>query len=429
MVALAPERAPTASLPLRYLRMVPVWGVIAGIVILFQGADIFTSRWAPATIALVHVFTLGVLGNAVLGSLLQFLPAVADVRPLALERLGLILPVLFNVGTAGLVGGLMLWPGLLPWSAPVVAASLGVFATSALLGFRHGSGSGVLRLGLFVALCALLLTAVLGWLLAWGRAGLIVLPMAPLIDSHATTAVFGALLLLSGIVGSVVLPMFQGTAAVPTCWLAGWMALLVGAIATAIGLRTIGRIGGEAMVWLLAAPCVCFSVAMLYLQRRAVHRRNPNLTAFWRWAAVTLLAAALVAVENTRSPGPGRDVLVGALVLGVALPALVIGMWLEITVFLAWLELQRRRPRGHRVPGVTVLLPDAAKSRLLRLHLLAGVMLLGAAAWPNADTVILAAATLAIAYGAAGSELYRLGLRCRRLIAAMPPAREPPIGE
>ncbi len=77
LVALALERAPPGSLPKRFLRVVPLWGLCAGVLLWQQGDVLFASRWGSGTLALVHMFTLGVFGNAMLGSLLQFLPALA----------------------------------------------------------------------------------------------------------------------------------------------------------------------------------------------------------------------------------------------------------------------------------------------------------------------------------------------------------------
>ena len=79
MVRLALERAPDVADPGRFLRSVPAWGARAGLMLLAEGGALLASRWSPATVAVVPVFTLGVLGNALFGSLLQFLPAAAGV--------------------------------------------------------------------------------------------------------------------------------------------------------------------------------------------------------------------------------------------------------------------------------------------------------------------------------------------------------------
>ena len=94
MTGLALTRAPPAPRPLRFLLSAPLWGVFAGLLLAASPEALAGGRWAPPAVALVHVFTLGVLGNAMLGSLLQFLPVAAStpvpgvrLQPLALEQM------------------------------------------------------------------------------------------------------------------------------------------------------------------------------------------------------------------------------------------------------------------------------------------------------------------------------------------------------
>src|SRR6185312_17183962 len=106
MTKLRLDRAPAAPLPLRFLLTVPLWGVLAGVLLIVDGDVALRTRWQPATLALVHVFTLGVLGNVMFGSVLQFLPAAAGVRVRGGVRLGRLLHAVFNLGVLLLVAGL-----------------------------------------------------------------------------------------------------------------------------------------------------------------------------------------------------------------------------------------------------------------------------------------------------------------------------------
>lgn len=106
MARLAIEHAPATSLPSRFLLSAPLWGMLAGALLLIDGDALLRTRWSLATVALVHVFTLGVLGNLMIGSVLQFLPAAAGVRIRGNPRLGLWLHGLFNLGVLALVAGL-----------------------------------------------------------------------------------------------------------------------------------------------------------------------------------------------------------------------------------------------------------------------------------------------------------------------------------
>ena len=215
MAALAIDRAPEASLPLHFLRMSPIWGLMAAALLLQQGELLFASRWASATIAFVHAFTLGVVGNAMLGSLLQFLPVVADTQP-HLGRFGRGLAIAYNLGLLTLIAGLLRWPMLLAPSGLVLATVLTIFALGTLAGIRFDGKQSLLRAGLALSLLMLLTTAILGMVLTLALAGWIAVPLPMLSDIHAATGVLGGGVLLAASVGSVVLPMFQGTPRVGT---------------------------------------------------------------------------------------------------------------------------------------------------------------------------------------------------------------------
>jgi hypothetical protein len=411
MVALALDRAPTASLPLRYLRMVPVWGLVAAVLLWQQGANLFASRWAPGTVALTHAFTLGVLGNAMLGSLLQFLPVVAGIRPRAVGPLGALLPVLFNSGLAGLVCGLLHWPALIPIAGVILASAITLYCVLVLIGLRFDGQQILLRSGIAVALLAVLAAALVGLMLALGFSGVIAVPMLPLTDAHAAIGLLGGVLMLCGSVGSVVVPMFQGTATLASSSLISWIAALLGALTLAVALRLMDAIDGDGMAMILALPVAAFAVAVLVMQWRAPHRRNRALVGFWRLGAFALLAATAAALVASHWMDSRATLLAGVLGIGIALPALVLGMLLEIAAFLAWLDLHHLRPRRMRVPGIDTLLPESRKLQLLALHWVSALALPVAVVWPIAATVRLAALALGASYGVTLLEL--LGLRQR----------------
>ncbi|MEO8857467.1 MAG: hypothetical protein ABI343_10820 [Burkholderiaceae bacterium] len=79
MTKLGLDQARGASLPRRFLITVPLWVLLDGVRRLVDGDGALRTRWNPAPLALVHVFTVSVLGNAMFGSNLQFLPAATGV--------------------------------------------------------------------------------------------------------------------------------------------------------------------------------------------------------------------------------------------------------------------------------------------------------------------------------------------------------------
>ena len=381
MAKLDLARAPPVWVPRLFLLTTPLWGVIAGLMLAHDGAAALQSRWALPTLALTHVFTLGVLGNAMFGSLLQFLPAAAGVRVRGGAGASVVLHVLLNAGTVALVAGFRgAGASAFATATVLLAAAFGLLAAMTLPGLPRGAGPASVRGGIGFALVAALATATLGIAMARGLAGLVpALPVLPWADVHATWGVLGWALALVASVARVVVPMFQG---VP-----------VASVRAHVAALTLAGV---------------FVIDALWRQWRTPPKRNPELVLAWRAGLLALLAAAAVLAAN------GPAVLVGVLALGVGLPLLVLGMQLEIVAFLGWIELHRRCGRGTRLPPVQHLLPAATKTRVLRVQMAAGALLVVAALWPGDVAARLAGSALAAAHAVAWFALAASVRRTRR---------------
>jgi hypothetical protein len=379
MTKLALEQAPQASLPRRFLLSAPLWGMAGGVLLYVDGGSLLLTRWHPATLALVHIYALGVLGNAMFGSVLQFLPVAAGVRVRALDRLGPLLHVLLNLGVLLLVSGL--YAG---WTAGLIAAGVVLPLTFVLLcamtlpGIIAAVGQRLLRVGFGVALGSALLTALLGGFLALrlGAGFVMPVPVLALVDVHASWGILGWVIVLLGTVTPVVMPMFQGTATVPATLHAAWLGSLVLALLAGAWWRLTA--GEGAMLRLaLSVGALLFASAGLWLQWCAPRPRHGPLWWSWRAGLVALVLATLTLSAPLRE---GR--LAAALGLGVAVPLLVNGMLLEIVAFLGWIDLHRRIGRGVQLPSVQRLLPERGKTRALLLQLPLAVLLPAAVLWP-----------------------------------------------
>ena len=375
MSGLAFASAPRPSLPMRFLVAALAWGAVAGLWLAWQGEIALLSRWTPATLVLVHVFALGLLGNAMLGSLVQFLPVAAG-SPLPGTRVVPWLHAAFNAGLALLLATLAASSHALALPAGgLLGGSLAIFALLALAAVIRGKGARVVREGIGLALLALIVTAALGLLLLAARTGWRGPAAAGMVDVHAAFGVIGWVLGLLVAVGGVTLPMLQGTRALPVPALRTWQ--VASMLTLGIAVATLADVvPGSA--WRLAAwPPAAFALTVYVLQARAPHRRNPVLRRFWQAGCACLFAASLLALRPDVPLVP-----LGVLVLGVGLPLLVVGMALEITAFLTWIALRQRVPRGVRVPGVGSLFEEADRRRAFVLHAVAGAWLVAAAFAP-----------------------------------------------
>lgn len=393
MTRLAIESSPPSSTPLRFLLAAPWWGMAAGVLLLFDATELLQSRWHPVTLAATHAFTLGVIGNLIFGSLLQFLPAAAGVR-LRGAACGGPLCLLFNVGVFLLTAGLYRsQPTLLACAGGALALAFILFAGMTGPGLLTACGQRLLRAGLGAALLAALITATGGVVLALALSGRLVTswPLPLLTDAHAAWGVAGWVLLTLGSVSRVVMPMFLGTAATPAAAQKVWTLATLLLLAAASALLLTGRAAAP-LRWVVAGTALTFASAAL-LQSRAVSPRNAPLRAWWRSGLLALAVFALALPWQLHG-----DLLTGVLGVAVALPLLTIGMQLEIVAFLGWIDLHRRCGRGTRLPGVHRLLPDTDKWRVLVCFLATAVLQLAAAVKPSVELARTAGLGLLLSY-------------------------------
>lgn len=390
------DQAPPAALPLRFLLAVPCWGVAGAALLLVDADAALLTRWHPATLALVHVWTLGVLGNAMFGSLLQFLPAAVGAR-LRGWRAAPWLHALFNLGVLLLVAGLREQArGPLLAAGMLLPASFAWLAAMTLPGLLEAGGERLLRAGIGASLGFGLLAALAGGALALLLGLRIPWPLAA-VDVHAAIGVLGWMVLLLAAVARVTMPMFQGTGRVPAFAQGSWLVVLALALPAA-SLWHLAHGGGRVLPATVAAGGASFAVAALWLQRRVPRARHNALFLHWRAGLSALVLAAMALVA-------GSSLLAGALALGIGLPLLIGGMTLEIVPFVAWIGLRRRVPRGVQLPGVQRLLTDTRKHRALFVQGAAAPLLVAAVLWPQPWLARLAALAQLVVWAVHGYAL------------------------
>ena len=378
------EHTPPLSLPLRFFLSAPLFALLAGAVVLWQGPDAFASRWSPAALAATHLITLGVLSMTMIGALLQILPVVAGVA-IACPRLSA------NVMHALLCSGAVLLAGAFYWSVPLLFKLALPLLVLALVWLLTACASGLWRAprtaaaatlsGIRMALGALLPTLILGAALAAGLAWALPVPLFLLTDLHVLWGLFGWIGLLLIGVALQVIPMFQITPLYPA-WITRGLSRFVLLLLIA---DSIARIEGH---WLqavfealLLAACGAFALVTLTLLARRKRPAPDATTLFWRTAMASLLACA--ALWFAPLDATARPLILGILfLLGFAYSA-VIGMLYKILPFLLWYHWQEQAA-GRTVPRMKLIIPERHAVAQFWSHL-AALLLLGAAVvWPLA---------------------------------------------
>lgn len=363
------QQAPPLWLPLAHMLAAPCW-LLATAALLVALPDGAPSRFLPEVLALTHALALGVLGNAMLGSLWQLLAVTAGVPIPHPRRLLLACFLPLQAGCALLVAGFQL--GLSPlWLQAGAALLTPALLTPALFGLRgllrspaRDAGSRGLRL----ALCALAVAACLGAALVLLLGGRVALPLGPLLDNHVLWAALGWLLLLVLSVARTVIPMFLVTPPPATGRLPR-ETLLFGLLC----------LSGVALIWdapavvsgLLAALALFVlwqGLRQLDALRRSQRRADP-LRRGWQASLIWMTAAAPCALAARLLPlSETPPMLAGWLWLGGFGLDAVLSMQGKILPFLAWLDLKQRGLPRRQLPATHELLSEASHRRLLGLH-------------------------------------------------------------
>ena len=103
---LSVDQAPPISAPLRFFLTAPLFGVLAGILILLSDAQTLSSRYSMDTIAITHAITIGFLSFVMLGALTQMLPVLAGVKIAKVDMVAKISHIFLLFGTLFMIFGL-----------------------------------------------------------------------------------------------------------------------------------------------------------------------------------------------------------------------------------------------------------------------------------------------------------------------------------
>lgn len=397
------DQTPPFAAPLRFFLTAPIFALLAGLLLAWDGPALLASRWTPGALAATHLLTVGFMMQVMLGALVQVLPVVAGVnvaQPLRFTRwlhLGL---------SAGVV---LLVMGFYLGSANSLAAG-GVLLGISVLGFlftvmpalsRAPSTSPTIS-GLKLAMPGLFGVVLLGVVLALALANGWLIPQVSLTDLHAIWgfAAWGGILLAA--MAYVVVPMFQLTPGYParfSWWYPGL--LLAGVVLASFGVwfaaPGISQAGQGSLSVLGVAFCI-FTMRLQFKRRRA---RADTTYRYWQlglgcsiFALFLLLTAAFWPALAEYNEFP---LVLGVLLIVGGFIPFIIGLLYKIMPFLAWLHLKNLAGSKLPVPAMHKILGEKAMGWQMWSHALALVFLL--AAIPLPELARLAGLLFALANG------------------------------
>lgn len=406
------EQAPPISVPLRFFLSAPVFGILAGALLLTLGADALQSRWAPATLALTHLLTAGFMLQAMCGALLQFVPVAAGGniwRPRLVANLvhpALCAAVLLFA--IAFIGERYFW---LDVAAVLFAGALSfyAFAVGSAI-FRISRGSPTIT-AMRLAVGSLLATATVGVLLVQMLQGRLALPVLQATSVHVAWGLAGwSGLLLIGVAYFVV-PMFQMTPPYPQPlqrYLAPslFVALLLWSMQLAGDAPP--AVANLALAAILMAS-VIFAIGTLWLQAKRKRKISDPTLQFFRGAMACVIATGIAMAPMQLLAGsadhPAVPLMLGILILHGIFGSAISGMLYKILPFALWMNLQQLDPTLATKVSTRKLLGETPMIRHLRLHFLTLIVLLPAPLVPALARP--AGALLVAAYGWLGWNLYR----------------------
>lgn len=419
-----PGRAPSVTLPLRYLVAAAAAFTLAGPGVVWLAPALAGHYYHPHVLALTHTVTLGWITLTIIGASYQLIPIVLEL-PIWSERLARWQFVLLVLGVIGMVGHFWIgqWPGLL-WGAAMIALGVGSHVLNVALSLRRpGRATFTARL-MALALTGLAATVVFGLVLGVNHVRPI-LPagLYPSLHAHFHLALLGWVLPMVLGVGARAYPMFL-LAHEPD----GWSSRLqLWGLGVGVPLVVGGLLAGH---WLVVPGAVAVTAAIAGHTAWGLAalrgRRRPALdwglrfvvtgTAFLVPSTALGLALALDGVGGPR-PALGYAVLV----LGGWASLTIAGMMLKIVPFLVWYRVYAPRAGHGPVPTLAELSWPRAEATayvLLTggLTALAVAVAAGDADWIRAAGLAVTAGALAFA-ASLGRVLAHLASRGTRTVA------------
>jgi len=390
------EQAPPIFVPLRFFLSSPLFGLMAAIVLVAAGPDAMLRRWAPATLALTHLMTLGFITMAMMGAMLQMMPVVAGSPTWRPRLVSFVVHSLLCLGVVALAGGFWLdHSGLMRFALFMLGTGLIFFLATITLSLVRSRVHSPTVTGMRMAIVSLAITLVFGLRIGAEHFWQFQTHVAHLwTNMHLAWALVGWVGLLVISTAYEVVPMFQLTPPYPA-WIQRWLSKLM---MTVLVLWT----GAYLLVvpdWLLtllglcmAAALICFAVTTLYLQSHRRRRRSDVTMDFWRIGMLSLLASVFLWIGGqflpTLAAWPHYNLLLGTMYIAGFIVSVINGMLYKIVPFLVWFHLQSRHIGQTGLPTVKEIIPDRRKRRQMLFHLSALLSLATAAIWPEWFTYV-----------------------------------------
>ncbi|MCP4791418.1 MAG: hypothetical protein GY881_14380 [Gammaproteobacteria bacterium] len=402
------QQAPPVSVPFRFFLSAPVFGMLAAVLLIWWGDEALGSRWTPAMLAITHALVLGFFTSIMFGAMQQMLPVLAGA---VITRPRLVAWLLYLSWMTGVVTLLLAFlvkkSGLFAASIVLLGMAVLVFAWAVGTALMRASSQSQSLRGMKLAVLALLLTLVLGMVLAWGHTGNMILLRPWGTNLHLMWGLVGWVGMLIVSVAWQVVPMFQITKEYPN-YLVQWLAPCIFGLLLIRSFVSLGHFGLPHYQWLwqllslfaeglVSLLFIAFALQTLRLQHYRRRKIKDYHIHYWQLACGSLLLSVAcwwgaILVASWQWPvwllEPLHLLAVTFFVVGFVM-AVMTAMLYKIVAFLIWLhlhnintQLQMAGKSGTTVPHMKTIISNVYTKIQFQTYLLALGVILPAVLWP-----------------------------------------------
>ena len=370
------EQAPPLFVPFKFFFSAALFSVAIGLLLIFNGQDLYISRWSPIALTLTHLVTVGFLAQVMSGAMFQLLPVLVGTPLPSVMLVSRIVNLSLALGAISLSSGFLFSSHeLLMLGAALISFGFIVFLVAASLAIKGESVPLNITLQLGLGWFSVIPTALLGIILVLSLAGKVALnDMQHIVTVHLSWGLMGWLGIVLFSVLFKLVPIFYVTREIPMMLqqiYAPSVVILLTLFTLSIFIKDpVLETSITGVMFLLCLIAVGILVIMIQRKRSII---DSTMLFIWTGIGCLLLAAAIWIVSE-------RDVVVGILLLiGVGL-TIPIGIIYRVLPFLCWYHLQavvlKKRALNAQLPSMKHFIPERSARRHYFIHTSAIILLL-----------------------------------------------------
>ena len=336
---LSTDQAPPIAAPVRFFLTAPLFGILAGILILLSDSATLMNRFSMESIVITHAITIGFLSFIMLGSMTQMLPVLAGAKMPKVELVTKSSYILLVVGVISMLFGLYTSSTLLNIIAFIgLGGGFLIILTATALSLRTVVNFNATVKGITTSVVFAFFIVFMGLYLLYSYIINDVDSTHMIVANvHSVWAVFGfAVILIIGVAFQVlpmfyVAPKFKSFCKKRVVWLIS-IGLVIWMFLSAFyeEYSIVGKLWIAMFVWAFA------TTVWLKLSKR--RRPISDVTVwYWRSASIFLTLGSFLWIFDEYFKHH-YIVMVGILIGGFIL-SIIIGMLYKIVPFLVWFHL------------------------------------------------------------------------------------------